>query len=163
MDVQTREVYKRVSAGTEMKGGAGRDVNTAGVCVYACVCTWFTFSRRTLAATLCRRLPNINASLPAHSAACKRSVQPPRPTFGPPLSGWQRGPGISGPDSSFKFNLESVHILSEAASLLAGETLPLWNHSLESAGAAPEFGFPVFPPNLLAGYVKDEVSMFIKV
>lgn len=97
MDVQTREVYKRVSAGTEMKGGAGRDVNTAGVCVYACVCTWFTFSRRTLAATLCRRLPNINASLPAHSAACKRSVQPPppRPTFGPPLSGWQRGPGIS--------------------------------------------------------------------
>lgn len=55
MDVRNREVYKRVSAGTlghgaEMKGGAGNHVNTARVCVYTCVrvCTWFTFSRRTL-------------------------------------------------------------------------------------------------------------------
>lgn len=89
MDVPNREVYKRVSAGTlgrgaEMKGGAGNHVNTARVCVYTCVrvCVPGLHSAGELSAaaasrTPCRRLPNINASLPAHSAACKRSVYPP--------------------------------------------------------------------------------------
>lgn len=43
MDVQNGEVYKRVSAGalgrgTEMKGGAGSDVNTARLCLHVSVC-----------------------------------------------------------------------------------------------------------------------------